>query len=685
MAETKPVSFPQSEESQQKLAYEVSRLKAVEAALRAEQDFLSKALDGMDVLVIVLDRKGNIVRFNRACERLFGYTAYEIRSKLTTGMLPLPKEIGAIKQLLYDFRKGGETKQYESQWKTHAGDLRTIAWNITFSVNEKEEVEYVFASGIDITSRIRAENLLERERVLLRGLINSIPDLIFYKDLDSVYLGCNGAFEAFRDSTAQAIIGKTDASFYDPALAEEFLRTDRLVLSTGQSLSYESWTTDPSGEQTLFETRKTPFYSPDGEIMGVIGIGRDITKHRMVENALRLAKSEIEQLISSLSSVLIVLSQDYTVTHWNLMAQKVFGIPKEQILSKPLTQASIHWDLDTIVESLERCNQERKPVFLDPMCFKRPNGDEGFLGISISPIRDHEESVSGFILLCGDITERKILESRLAQAQKLESIGQLAAGIAYEISTPIQHIGNNTDFLQESFRDLTGLLKQYGELLTSAKAGTISAEMIEQVEAAAEKADVAYLIEEIPLAIQQSQEGIHRVSEIVRAMKEFSHPGVREKKLLDINKAIESTLAVTRNEYKYVAQVETDLDPDLPKVLCLPGEINQVFLNIIVNAAQAIEAKMSDGNQQKGLIAVHTRSEGEWVEIRISDTGTGIPKEVQSHVFEPFFTTKEVGKGTGQGLAIAYDVIERKHSGRLAFETMLGEGTTFIIRLPLEA
>jgi signal transduction histidine kinase len=167
-------------------------------------------------------------------------------------------------------------------------------------------------------------------------------------------------------------------------------------------------------------------------------------------------------------------------------------------------------------------------------------------------------------------------------------------------------------------------------------------------------------------------------------MKEFSHPGVKEKTALDINDAIEHTLTVSRNEWKYVAEVEIDLDPELPKIICLPGEINQVFLNLIVNAAQAIASENENGKNGRGIIRVQTKRDGSWVEIRVSDTGPGIPDHVKPHIFEPFFTTKDVGKGTGQGLAIAYDVIERKHGGTITFETEIGKGTTFIISLPTE-
>jgi signal transduction histidine kinase len=290
---------------------------------------------------------------------------------------------------------------------------------------------------------------------------------------------------------------------------------------------------------------------------------------------------------------------------------------------------------------------------------------------------------AGILLLGANITKRKLMQSQLAQAQKLESIGQLAAGIAHEINTPIQYIGDNMLFLQESFHDLSTLLEHYAALYQMCRDGAPMASVLGQIETTTAAIDVAYLTAEIPTAIQQSLEGVERVATIVRAMKEFSHPGTKEKVSVDLNKAIESTITVARNEWKYVAQMVTDLAPDLPLVPCVPGELNQVILNILVNAAHALGDGGGDGAPEKGTITVSTRQGGDGVEIRIADTGPGIPEAIRDKIFDPFFTTKEVGKGTGQGLAIAHTVVVEQHGGQLTFETAEGEGTTFIIRLPL--
>ncbi|MGA1825957.1 MAG: ATP-binding protein [bacterium] len=281
------------------------------------------------------------------------------------------------------------------------------------------------------------------------------------------------------------------------------------------------------------------------------------------------------------------------------------------------------------------------------------------------------------------ITSLKIAQAELLHSEKLASIGQLAAGIAHEINTPTQYVGDNTTFLQDSFRDILDLVKKFHQLLVKLKSGDEAPDLIKEIEEYWEKIDFQFLSQEIPNAIEQALEGLSRVSKIVQAMKEFAYIGPGQKTAVDLNHAIESTITVAKNEWKYVADMKTDLDPSLPEVPCFPGDFNQVILNLIVNAAHAIEDVVSDGSNGKGLITISSRRDGEWIEIRVSDTGKGVPEQIQSLIFDPFFTTKEVGKGSGQGLAIAHAVIVEKHGGTITLDTMSDNKTTFVIRLPL--
>ncbi|MEW6250795.1 MAG: ATP-binding protein, partial [Planctomycetota bacterium] len=280
--------------------------------------------------------------------------------------------------------------------------------------------------------------------------------------------------------------------------------------------------------------------------------------------------------------------------------------------------------------------------------------------------------------------EQRRLQSQLVQAQRLESVGQLAAGIAHEINTPTQFVSDNTRFLRDAFPKLQELLGRYQQLGDACRNGAVSATLLEELERAVKKAKLDYLLKQIPEALSDSLEGLERVTKIVRAMKDFAHPGEVSMSPADLNKAIESTVTVARNEWKYVAEVKLDLDPALPAVPCLVADFNQAVLNMIVNAAHAIKDVVGDGGRGLGAITISTRLDGDQVEVRIADNGTGIPVEHRDRIFDQFYTTKEVGRGTGQGLAIARRTIVEKHHGTLTFETEVGRGTTFIIRLPVE-
>jgi two-component system NtrC family sensor kinase len=278
-------------------------------------------------------------------------------------------------------------------------------------------------------------------------------------------------------------------------------------------------------------------------------------------------------------------------------------------------------------------------------------------------------------------------QTQLLQGQKLEAIGQLAAGIAHEINTPAQYVSDNTAFLTKVFSRLQEVLAAYQAALNDAEAGLLTPTRIAEVKSVLVKNKLDFVLKEIPRALEQSREGLQRIATIVLAMKDFSHPSAGRKRIIDLAKLIETTVTVARNEWKYVADVATDFADDAREVACLRDELSQVILNLIVNAAHAIAAKTDGGQAGKGKITVGTRhlAAPPQIEIFVRDTGAGIPLAVQSRVFEPFFTTKPVGKGTGQGLAIAWSVVVDKHGGTLTFESAPGEGTTFYVRIPAEA
>jgi signal transduction histidine kinase len=409
---------------------------------------------------------------------------------------------------------------------------------------------------------------------------------------------------------------------------------------------------------------------------------REITARlRDERQALQAAHREAEVFIDAVPSILIGVDQDSHITRWNLTAASAFGLSRAEVVGKRLADCGVKWLRPDMPEEIRSWCSERTSRRCDHVPFEM-NSETRLLGLTITAVRVSDKDSAELLVIGSDVTYRSALEVQLRQAQKLESVGQLAAGIAHEINTPIQYIGDNVRFLNDSFQDLKALLTNYDRLLSAAKDKVLSDETVKEVATAVQRADAGYLLEEIPKAIEQTLEGITRVSTLVSAMKEFSHPGTKEKTPLNLNHAIESTITVARNEWKYVADVETKFDSSLPPISCQPGEFNQVILNLIVNAAHAISDVVEKGGPKKGTIQVQTLNFPDWVEVRIGDTGSGIPEKVRARIFDPFFTTKEIGKGTGQGLAIARSVVVDKHGGSIQFETKEGKGTTFVIRLP---
>jgi PAS domain S-box-containing protein len=407
----------------------------------------------------------------------------------------------------------------------------------------------------------------------------------------------------------------------------------------------------------------------------------DATAQRRGDEVLRQAHKDTEILLNSIPSLLIGLDADGHIRQWNKATTTILGWQEDTVPGKTLNECGVKWLTADIGALIAAHVQKASGDDLDNIGLDK-NGVVRFLGLNAIRLDTNDGAESGTLVVGADITERIMIEQQLRQAQKLESIGQLAAGIAHEINTPTQYIGDNVRFLKNAFQDLKSLVANYERLSVAGNGNSLSREAVQEIAAAVERADAGYLLDEIPKAIEQTLEGVTRVSTLVGAMKEFSHPNTKDKTLLDLNHAIQCTITVARNEWKYVADMETEFAPSLPPISCHPGEFNQVILNLIVNAAHAIADVVGKGGSEKGIIKVQTRDFPEWVEIRIQDTGTGIPEKVRARIFDPFFTTKEIGKGTGQGLAIARSVVVDKHDGSIHFETEDGKGTTFIIRLP---
>ena len=409
-----------------------------------------------------------------------------------------------------------------------------------------------------------------------------------------------------------------------------------------------------------------------GAFIGKIGL---LLKREM--DSLGQRTTQLNTILDTAASAIITIDKNGVILSFNHAAERIFGFTLKEIVGEnvnklmPRTVAELHDSyLRRYVESQEsHVLGKRRELEA-----KRKNGESFPILLRVNPMTiDGELFFSGVI---DDISETKTLQTQLVQAQKLEAIGQLASGVAHEINTPIQYIGDNLSALSDNFSEIIAFQNELRELLGGNQG------LGDEFDALCDRHDLEFILEDSPKAIKQAQDGVKRVAEIVKAMKTFSHiESSQGKQLINLNEALNSALTISRNNYKYVAEIETDFSPDVELVECYASELNQVFLNMIINATHAIEEKHSG----MGLIRLVTRKlENDYIEILIADNGAGIPEVVQEKVFNLFFTTKAVGKGTGQGLSLAHNIIVEKHQGKLFFESTVGVGTTFHIQLPIQ-
>ncbi len=396
-------------------------------------------------------------------------------------------------------------------------------------------------------------------------------------------------------------------------------------------------------------------------------------------NLAEFRSAENEKLIAAISSLFIGVGTDGKIFQWNHSSKKFFRMSENDVIDHAFVELLNDYITPDKLEEIVQLGLHREKPSSSieiPVRFKI-NDESKLLLATINPIIDRSGRKFGFLLLAEDITNRKKEQMQRFLSQKLEALGQMAAGIAHEIRSPLQYIGDNGRFLQEAFDSLAEMCDKIKNTITRTEetGDKIEAEELKQL---LEKSDFDFFTEEIPKASEQIVNGVIRVSNIVRSMNEFAHTGDDVSGKSDLNEMLKTTLVVAHNRLKKVAEIETDYAQDLPGIPCGMGELNQVFLNLLLNSADAIAE-----TGKHGIIKVSTTRNGSELVVRISDNGTGIPEENKDKIFTPFFTTKGVGKGTGQGLPFSYRIIVERHKGRLYFDSRVGKGTTFYIHLPI--
>ena len=634
--------------------------------------------------VTVTDVSGVITYANQRFCELSGYTSAEIIGKTHS----LVKSEEHARSFFEDMWR---TILQGSMWRgelcNRGKDGRGYWLDACFVPyrNEAGQIQRFVSICVDISQRkldrelLAAEELRSRQiNERLRQIADSLPAMISYWDKDQICRFANAAhFDRFGLKPQQMIgmsaeqllgsaWGESRRALIDAALGGERQNFD--ITGPMADLSVQHWQIEYIPH--WFENRVVGFYS----------LAVNITERKRAEQT----HARQEAVLAATGRMGEIggweMKLDAQGPEWSDMVYQIHDVPigRPVSLEAALDFYPSEWRCVAAAAVEDAFGQARAFDFTAPLITAM--GRHRWVRCIGEPQTTHGR-VTHITGALQDITRQKLLEADLAQAQKLESIGQLSAGIAHEINTPTQFIGNNIGFLKDSMGDVFRALDTIESLVTTSEQEHQRVNG-EAITAALGAIDLNYLRNEVPRAIEQSAEGIDRIQTIVSAMKEFSHPAV-DKTLIDINRAIASTITVASNEWKYVATVDTRFDRNLPMVSVMPGGFNQVILNMIVNAAHAI-GDASDSSTAQGQIVVSTKQVDDWVEVNIQDSGCGISDDVRARVFDPFFTTKPVGKGTGQGLAIAHDVIVNKHGGTISVKSKLGTGTTFTLRLPLQ-
>ena len=656
---------------------DITELQKAKAGLRESEEKFRRILTGMPEVAWTADRHRRLTYVSPKIEDLLGYTKLEVhspRSQLWVSQIHA-EDFGRVHQAYSDlFEKG---TLYEQEYRVRRKD-GTWIWVYDRAAVPHDENGELYADGFlsDITGRKQAEAALQSQTAFLEAQANSTIDGILVVDRAGQRRLSNERLAKLFEIPAELLSEKDDRRMLRHVVTL-IREPDSFMEKVNYLYRHPNETSRDEIELkngTILDRYSSPVVDKNGIHYGRIWTFHDITERKRNEDALHQLSLAVEQ-----SPVSVVITDPQRkITYVNRKFTECTGYMADEVIGKDPQAINKGQSNTAIFQNLWATIQEGK-IWRGEFCNTKKNGDLFWEAATVTPITNLKGTITHYLAVKEDITERRALEGQLRHAQKLEGIGQLAAGIAHEINTPTQFVTDNLTFLRDSWKSTYDLLERYRQTV-HAGAQALPSTVLRDLQAAEQDCDLPFIVAEVPRAIEQSLEGADRVAKIVRAMKEFSHPDSADKTATDLNKTIDSTITVARNEWKYVSELVKDFEENLPPVVCYPGDINQVVLNLIVNAAHAIKERVQDG--EKGRITVRTHKCADRVEISVADTGKGIPEAIRSRVFDPFFTTKEVGKGTGQGLALAYTVVVKKHGGKIWFETEMDKGTTFFVTLP---
>jgi PAS domain S-box-containing protein len=673
------------------MRYAVER-KNSEERLKESEQRQKAILDSVQVGIFVIDPSDHtIVETNPAALDMVGKTREEVIGRVCHDYVcPIEKGNCPIDE------KTLTVDRSERELICPDGSLLPILKTVT-SINLHGKKHFL-ESFLDITQIKQAQSFLEKSRQKLEqevakrtkelekaknqweSTFDAVPDLISIVDQEFNIIRANQAMADRFQTTPKNLVGqKCYRLLHQSDQIPKNCPHLRMLKDHAHHIEEFS---EKSLNADLLLTA-SPLTDSKGKVYASVHVARDITALKEAHRRLSEQVDFMRTLVEAIPYPVFIKNTQGKFTDCNRAFAKMYAKKKSEIIGlnifdlAPGHLAEKHQQTDQ-----ELWENEEPQVYESSII----SGENKKLDVIVNKavFHDSENNPLGSVGVIVDITERKRMAAQLIKAQRLDAIGQLAAGIAHEINTPTQYIHNNIEFLREAFASINQTVGTTRQSAENISADTLSDNLSNNNEKTSSTNEAQVLYKDIKEALEGCLEGIERISAIVSSMRYFSHPGTDNKAPIDVNNALKHAITVSRNEWKYYADVKTQLDKDLPSLEGYAAPLNQAILNLIVNAAQAISQVLGESPRHKGLIYIKTKKMPNGIEIRITDNGPGIPQDILPKIFDPFFTTKEVGKGTGQGLALVNAIVVEKHGGNIEVETELGKGTSFIIQLPVE-
>lgn len=632
-------------------------------------------VEGANNFILRVDENGVVNFANRFAEEKLvvegdGIIGMSFFSLVTPGIERM--ELAAFTEF---YAKELAHKHFETTLRD--GRTAWLSWVVNLIREDEESGDELLCVGYDMTNIHIASEAKREVEERFRGIAKASPVGIVITSNEGTLLYAN---EMMHKLTGAEPVELAGMGWLERVHGEDRFMVRRAWFGEGTSSRRLEFRMTTKDEKTLWVLGQiVDLSNSHGQDVGNVMTFTDITRMKRAE----LVQQRFTAAIDQAAEMIFITDLNSIITYVNPAFEKVTGYTKSEAVGEnPSMLHSGEHDADFYAGLWGVLG--RGENWVGRFINKKKSGETYTQQTTIGPIRDGKREVIGYVGVARDISEQLVAEGQLRQSQKLESIGELAAGIAHEINTPAQYVMSNLQFLEDSFTTIFASLDKGREIASLVQASSLADQggVRDLLASLIDEDDIEYLKEDIPSALRESADGLNRISEIVQSVKQLAHPGEVNKSYHSINEILRNAATVSSNEWKYVAAVEFKFAEDLPRVNCLKGEIGQVALNLIVNGAHAIETKRSEG-EERGVISLRTYPDGTDVVIEVEDNGTGIPQHAMDRIFDPFFTTKDVGKGTGQGLAIAHNVVVNMHSGSINVKTEEGVGTRFVMRLPV--